>query len=49
MRGNTNGLLMVANDKIAVVASLSDGEVEIVDKAHTNVRVVGKKKWHKST
>ena len=27
--------------------SLSDGEVEIVDKARTNVRVVGKKKWRK--
>ena len=27
--------------------SLSDGEVEIVDKARTNVRVVGKKKWCK--
>ena len=29
--------------------SLSDGEVEIVDKARTNVRVVGKKKWRKWT
>ncbi len=27
--------------------SLSDEEVEIVDKARTNVRVIGKKKWRK--